>query len=139
VGDTITLNVHYNIPSVATYQFVLYVNCPDKKSTVTLSSIFSVFSSDLIMSITENEGFTSAEVYPNPFADKAMLRFNCNRSGIVDVNVFNIIGESVAHYSVNAIQGNNIIPIDANSLSQGTYIIQLLDSRRNRVNIKVVK
>jgi len=139
VGDTITLNVHYNITTATTYQFVLYVNCPDKKSTVTLSCIFSVFSSDLIMSITENQGFANAEVYPNPLTDKAMVRFNMNRSCTVDVNVLNIIGESVAHYSVNTTPGNNTIAIDVNHLAKGTYIIQLMDDQRNRMNIKVVK
>jgi hypothetical protein len=139
VGDTITLNVHYNISAVGTYQFILYVNCPNKKSTVTLTSIFSVFSSDLIMSITENQGFANAVAYPNPLTDKAMVRFTMNRSCTVDINVLNIIGESVAHYSVNTIPGNNAIAIDVNHLTKGTYIIQLMDDQRNRMNIKVVK
>ena len=139
VGDTITLNVHYNISSLGTYQFILYVNCPDKKSTVTLSSIFSVFSSDLIMSITENLGFANAEVYPNPLTEKAMVRFTMSHSCAVDVNVLNIIGESVAHYSVNTTPGNNTIAIDVNHLAKGTYILQLMDDQRNRMNIKMVK
>ncbi len=137
VGDTITLNAHYNIPSAGTYQFVLYVNCA--KSTVTLSTIFTVMSSDLVMSITENQGFASVEVYPNPLMEKATIHFSMNRSCNVDVNILNIIGESITHYSMNATLGNNTIAIDVNNLAKGTYIIQLVDDQRNTINIKVVK
>ena len=137
VGDTITLNAHYNIPSAGTYQFILYVNCA--KSMVTLSTIYTVMPSDLVMSITENQGFEGAEVYPNPLMEKAMIHFSMNRSCSVDVNVLNIIGESIAHYSMNATLGNNTIAIDVNNLSKGTYIIKLVDNQQNRMNIKVVK
>ncbi len=137
--DTISLNVLYPIQNTGTYQFVLYVNCPGGKSTVMLTDYYSVTYSDLVMSISENLGFEEVEVYPNPLKEKAMIRFNSKHSGSVEVNILNVIGKSVAHYSINATLGNNLVAIDVENMAKGTYIIQLVDDRLNRMNIKVVK
>lgn len=138
-GSTVVLNVLYPISAPGTYQFILYVNCPGGKSTVMLTDYFTVTYADLIMSIAENQGFKNVNVFPNPFTDNAMIRFNCIRSGKVEVNVLNIIGESVAHYSVSTTLGSNAISIDGTNLAKGTYILQLVDDQLNRMNIKVVK
>jgi hypothetical protein len=137
--DTISLDVLYPIQNPGTYQFILYVNCPGGKSTVMLTDYYSVTYSDLVMSISENLGFEEVEVYPNPLKEKAMIRFNSKHSGSVEVNILNVIGKSVAHYSISTTLGSNLVAIDVENLSKGTYIIQLVDDRLNRMNVKVVK
>lgn len=137
--DTISLNVLYPIQTPGTYQFILYVNCPGGKSTVMLTDYYSVTYSDLVMSISENLGFEEVEIYPNPLKEKAMIRFNSKHSGSVKVNILNIIGKSVAYYSINTTLGINTLAIDVENLAKGTYIIQLVDDRLNKMNVKVVK
>jgi len=138
-SDTITLNVLYPIQNPGTYQFILYVNCPGGKSTVMLTSYFSVTYTDLVMSVLENRGFDGIEVYPNPINDHATIRFNMKKASAIEVNVLNIIGERVAQYSFIGTQGTNTFALNVADLAKGTYIIQITDTQYNKSILKVVK
>lgn len=137
--DTITLNVLYPIQNPGTYQFILYVNCPGGKSTVMLTSYFSVTYTDLVMSVLENRGFDGIEVYPNPINDHATIRFNMKKASAIEVNVLNIIGEQVAQYSFIGSQGTNTFALNVADLAKGTYLIQITDAQYNKSILKVVK
>ncbi len=138
-GNTVVLNVLYPISNAGTYQFILYVNCPGGKSTVMLTSVFNVLPSDLVASIFENDNFSNVNVFPNPLKDRATINFYSKRQTQVEITIFNIIGEIIASYSTNASTGLNEFVIDSNNLAQGTYLVQLVDDRLNKMVVKVVR
>ncbi len=137
--DTITLDVLYPIQTPATYQFILYVNCPGGKSTVMLTDYYTVTYSDLILSVVDNFTFEDILVHPNPLKDIANIYVNAKKTSLLQINVFNLMGERVSSQKVNVHQGKNAIELNVSPLPKGTYILQLVDESFVKTNRKVVK
>jgi len=57
-------------------------------------------------------------VYPNPFKDKVMLKYN----GIESVELFNIIGEKVKTFELSSLE--NKVEIELFDLTAGVYFIR---------------
>ena len=73
--------------------------------------------------------FSLEQNYPNPFAGQTTIRFNVERSGPVELDVFNISGQKVATLvSGTASSGTHSVPFDGSRLPSGTYIYRLKTS-----------
>jgi len=64
--------------------------------------------------------------YPNPFNPSTSIEFVIPQAGLVNLSVFNLLGEKVADL-VNEVKesGNHTVTFDAINLSSGTYIYTL--------------
>lgn len=107
----------------------LNINCSNGlKSMVTLSDVIEV----QYEMITGNNVVSPlhTKVYPNPFKDKITIEY----TGEAIVNIFDITGKLVQE---DRITGNKTITTD--NLSDGVYILQILDYSGRRDVRKLIK
>ncbi len=64
------------------------------------------------------------EAYPNPAIDKVYIRHSFHKTGMLDIQIFDITGRGVLKKAVNA-DGNPEIYLDVSGLKTGLYIIRL--------------
>lgn len=71
--------------------------------------------------------FTLSQNYPNPFNSSTNISFSLSEQGIVNLTVYNILGQTAAELICNEykIPGNYIVSFDASHLTGGTYIFVL--------------
>jgi hypothetical protein len=138
-NEVVVLNVHYNINTAGTYQFILYLNCDGGKSTTTLTSYYTVTSSDLVLSVLDKSIISTVKIYPNPITDFVSIDFESIQEDVFSVNIVNILGESVYQKSMIIKQGMNKSTVDFSSYSNGVYFVQIFDKKLNSINVKVIK
>ena len=64
--------------------------------------------------------------YPNPFNPSTEIVFDLKADGFVTLEIFNILGQSVASLiNKNMEAGHHQIMFDASNLSSGLYIYQI--------------
>jgi len=65
--------------------------------------------------------------YPNPFNPTTTISFGLHKESIVDLRVYNILGQEVAVLIANQMlkAGNQQVKFDASALASGTYIYRL--------------
>jgi len=75
--------------------------------------------------ITPNK-FELAQNYPNPFNPTTVINYSIDKPGFVQLSVFNILGQKVAHL-VNEYKqsGSYNVQFNANNLSSGVYFYEL--------------
>ncbi|MEM9022144.1 MAG: PKD domain-containing protein [Bacteroidota bacterium] len=129
-------NFSFNDLQLGTYQ--LYTEIAGLNTTpaiVTLDATnpsatgiqIEVGEQDITTGLEENFLLPTASVslYPNPVSDLATLEIEAVRSGNVIMTLTNGLGQRIAveRHALNA--GNNRLPIQAQSLQTGLYIVQL--------------
>lgn len=72
------------------------------------------------------EGFKLNQNYPNPFNPVCKINFQIPASGMVELNVYDIIGKKVASL-VNSYQsaGTHLVEFDGSGLASGVYFYKL--------------
>lgn len=78
--------------------------------------------------------------YPNPFTRSATIRYELGESTMVDLIVYDILGEAVAHLvqRENREAGSYQLNFDASSLSAGTYFLSFKTNSRQQT-LKMIK
>lgn len=71
------------------------------------------------------EQTSELQVYPNPATDQVTLAWALDKSGIVTVKVFNVVGEQVSINSEHKIAGRARITLDTSSFAAGIYLLRL--------------
>ncbi len=79
----------------------------------------------------------SFALYPNPAKGSVNLSFESDASGEVQVNVANMIGQSLLLKSAEVRRGENTIQLDIRNLSEGIYLVTL-GSGENKITQKLV-
>ncbi len=138
-SQTVVLNVMYQVPGPGNYAIILYVNCNGDKSTVTLQSGYNITSQDLIASVNNLSFINSIQVYPNPVNDILTIDLKSEFENEFTIDVINILGESLYKTNQNITSGMNTLKIDFNSFDNGVYMIQIVDKKQKRLNLKVIK
>lgn len=85
------------------------------------------YSNEVMVNVIALPGqYALAQNYPNPFNPSTSIEFVIPQTGLVNLSVFNLLGEKVAEL-VNEIKesGNHSVTFDASNLSSGTYIYRL--------------
>ena len=73
-----------------------------------------------------NDQLTNLYCYPNPSSGYFNVEFYLNTDDIIDITVFNIIGEKVHSMSPSSFnKGLNNVPFDLSYLSQGLYYLEI--------------
>ena len=76
------------------------------------------------------------KLYPNPASQMATLNFNAVKESAYSLRVINSLGQSVYSSEGNAIEGANAIELNLENLSNGLYIVQVVqDGSMQQVNL----
>ena len=62
-------------------------------------------------------------IYPNPVQNVLNIEIDLNNSGIYTFNIFSITGQMISAEQLNITSGNNLIRLNTNNLSSGSYIL----------------
>jgi hypothetical protein len=74
----------------------------------------------------EDMSFSLSQNYPNPFNPSTTINFSISKSGFVQLDVYNLLGQRVASLVNEEKQiGNYVIKYDASSLPSGVYFYRL--------------
>lgn len=58
---------------------------------------------------------------PNPFSDVSEIQFFATNNDIVHFKIYNILGETIQEFNVNAKKGMNKLTVDAKDFNSGIY------------------
>ena len=77
-------------------------------------------------SFTAPSKFTLKQNYPNPFNPSTTIEFNIPEQGLVNLSVYNLLGEKVATLINEVIEGgNHKIGFNASNLASGIYLVKM--------------
>lgn len=87
--------------------------------------VTAVKEQDVISPATKS--FNLEQNYPNPFNPSTKISFSLPESGIVDLNIYNVLGQKVASLvrGENLTAGNHSVSFNASNLSSGVYFYSL--------------
>ena len=80
---------------------------------------------------------SSFALYPNPAFDQVSLAFESKSAGEIEINVSNLIGQSLIRNSMEIQRGANTLNIDVSTLGKGIYLVSL-GSGEGRITQKLV-
>ncbi len=110
---------------LAGVKLTLYINPNVYNTTTSTDGGFS-------FTITEVEdeqlptGYAISNNFPNPFNPKTRIGITLPNSGAVKIEVFNLLGESVAEAIENIMDaGTNFVDIELNGLPNGIYLLRI--------------
>jgi hypothetical protein len=84
-----------------------------------ISGISPVESSDVITAL-----------YPNPAVTSISLMVNSGRSETLTIEIYDMMGKKQMNKTINANSGENKLELDITELSQGTYIVNVIDGHQ---------
>ncbi len=79
------------------------------------------------------------KLYPNPVSNVLNIEIKTEENGIYSFNMFNVTGQLISSEQINITAGSNMIKLNTNELSQGTYILRIQDSNNNSIQKLFVK
>lgn len=69
--------------------------------------------------------FAITQNYPNPFSNTSTIEFNTPTAEVVELTVFNLLGEEIKTERISASVGKNVYTLKANDFENGVYFYQL--------------
>lgn len=134
-GDKRTYKFKDNSSELKGQQFAYYrLKQIDRDGKFSYSTVLAV---RFLSLQTENVKMT---VSPNPFAEKLTVRFDAAASGIAEMRIMNLAGQSVMTKQTTMLKGyNNLLVENLSKLAPGVYIVQLLMNGTIIENQKIVK
>jgi PKD repeat protein len=134
-----TYVVHAEVPGKVTTPALVTLDAEHPEITVD----FMVTQSEVYNSLSVNEIDKSVievgELYPNPFADMAVLPVKLSRSSVIYIEIYNQLGQQVYSFRNEYPSGNHMISMDLGSLNKGMYLMKASTDQTNLVIRKIVK
>lgn len=111
-------NMSHTFTSPGTYNVNVFVSndcgyC-DKTVSITINSV------DIIEHIVSD-----LEIFPNPTNDVVTILFSVNQTEAIDLQLKNMLGQIVYNETMSGVSGDFTKPLDLNSYSKGSYILQI--------------
>ena len=95
---------------------------------------------DIVFSPEDNEKCSFClQISPNPIEDNSLINFSIPKSGDVKLQIYSDMGQLVFASSKFVRKGENYIELNSSKLSQGMYILKLLDSWGHSQIVRLVK
>lgn len=88
-----------------------------------ISSIFTV--STLTEVLSSNDISSSIGLFPNPTDDRALLTLNNSFSGIIEINVMDVLGKTVKAFSIVKQSTYTEQELNLNGMQKGIYIVEV--------------
>jgi hypothetical protein len=91
--------------------------------------------SDEIVQITAvsdmEELVNGVSIFPNPAEDAITVQFNAQLNTAIHYKMLDITGKFLQGNAIMVIEGENLLVLDTQKLSAGTYLIQLISEGRS--------
>ncbi|HTN16056.1 MAG TPA: T9SS type A sorting domain-containing protein, partial [Chitinophagaceae bacterium] len=135
---------YYPNPGVTAVKFIIILNCEDRVCYGTLGTFDKLndrerYPCEKLERITSENGTTGAgtnktsmQIAPNPANSHVNISFDIpewKQGDVFKIHVFNLMGQSVAEYSINTPLGN--WAYNTLQLSSGTYLVRLVKNGGN--------
>ncbi|MGK0315905.1 MAG: hypothetical protein ACI86M_002137 [Saprospiraceae bacterium] len=89
--------------------------------------------------IEQHERMEDVSISPNPANDLINLRMNLDYTQNIQIEVIDVLGRQTMAITHNALEGNNIIPINIADINTGTYFIKVTDSEGDQMVERFIK
>lgn len=110
---------------LAGVKLTLYINPNVYNTTTSANGSFS-FTVTEVKDEQLPTGYAISNNFPNPFNPKTRIGITLPNSGVVKIEVFNLLGESVAEAIENIMNaGTNFVDIELNGLPNGIYLLRI--------------
>ncbi len=80
----------------------------------------------------------SSTLFPNPANDQVVLTVHAEQAGQAQVQVFNVLGETVLEMRCVFVPGENRFTLNVNALSGGTYFVKVNDGEKSSVQKLII-
>ena len=145
-------NGSFDFSEIAFGTYTVYAEMtglPTTPAEVTLSSENPT--ADITIEISPNgvttgiENITSSilkevgNIYPNPVTNQASFEISLKKQTIINIYIYNQIGQLIQFKTINAQEGNSEIQILTNKFLHGVYTMKLVFDDRTTINRKFVK
>jgi hypothetical protein len=108
------------------------VNTPTKSITLT-ATLPRMAEAKVI----DEKAYSNASVYPNPATSEFNIDIDASKVGAVQMSIYSINGIMVLNSkTINLEEGRNTINENISNLSNGIYIVRLVDASDNEVLVK---
>ena len=85
-----------------------------------------------IATISDMEGLVNGvSIFPNPAEDAITVQFNAQLNTAIHYKMLDITGKFLQGNAIMAIEGENLLVLDTQKLSGGSYLIQLISEGRS--------
>ncbi len=121
-GREVTIKTPFTITNSNPYSQL--TNNTNWYTTANLSYQFGLACPNAIGEI-ENNSLANVSLFPNPAKNAAVLSVELSNKGAVEVEIFNIVGQSVKTITAEANVGNNTIALDLNGITTGVYLVKI--------------
>jgi hypothetical protein len=92
-----------------------------------------------VAGITESDEMDEVSLAPNPASNMINIRMNLDHTQALQIEVIDILGRQTMTMIHNAQEGNNIIPLNIENISTGTYYLKITDSEGDQSVERFVK
>jgi hypothetical protein len=89
----------------------------DNKGESTISKVISI--------LPDRKGGNNVTIYPNPAHNTLNLDVNSTDSGILPIEITNLMGQVVLSQQATLSAGSNVLSLNISSLSSGVYILKI--------------
>lgn len=81
---------------------------------------------EMVSSVNNHELSHQINIFPNPIREIGYVEFYVAKHDDVDINIYNIVGESVMPKTTKQyVAGNHVVAINSLNLSSGTYFVEI--------------
>ena len=89
--------------------------------------------------IEQSEMMEEISVSPNPTSELLNIGMNLDFNQILNIEVIDILGRQTMTMTYNALEGNNLIPVNITDINTGTYFIKVTDSDGDQMVERFIK
>ena len=82
-------------------------------------------SDDLVTGLFDSPQMLGLTVYPNPAEAELSVDFDLSSNQLLKIEIVDLLGKVVGAYGLQGNEGKNTVLLNTQSLSNGTYILQL--------------
>lgn len=139
-----TFTVDYASGFVSTTTTPLYITIQSENGfgvslanrSLKLTNVGAVCGSRIASSAKELESAATAQVYPNPTSGEFTIELSASTDSNVSMTISSLLGNVVSSKNIALTAGNNVINENISSLSNGVYVVTLVNSTTGEVITK---
>lgn len=110
--------------------FINYLGFPTAGDTVVNDTSLSItIHATSNVESTNYSRFYGFQNRPNPFSDYTRIVCFCDKSCIVELKIFNLVGQVIHKEELYASKGKNLFKFDGSDLKSGTYLYTISNAR----------
>jgi len=87
--------------------------------------VYLIYTTRMAGTEGETQNSISLLTYPNPSNGQFNVSFNCEKEQTCLINIYDISGRMVLEKNISAIEGNNLVEVNATPLNAGMYVMRL--------------